>query len=41
VAAAAIDRLEERQRARLAPQEAGGGSAWARAGWRERAGERL
>jgi acetyl-CoA carboxylase biotin carboxylase subunit len=42
VAAAAIERLEERRRTRLAPPEAdGGGSAWARAGWRERAGDRL
>jgi acetyl-CoA carboxylase biotin carboxylase subunit len=42
VAAAAIERLEERRRTRLAPPEAdAGGSAWARAGWRERAGDRL
>jgi acetyl-CoA carboxylase, biotin carboxylase subunit len=42
VAAAAIERLEEQRRTRLAPPVAeGGGSAWARAGWRERAGDRL
>jgi acetyl-CoA carboxylase biotin carboxylase subunit len=42
VAAAAIERLEERRRSRLRPAAAdGGGSAWSRAGWRERAGERL
>jgi acetyl-CoA carboxylase biotin carboxylase subunit len=42
VAAAAIERLEEQRRTRLAPPAAeGGGSAWARAGWRERAGDRL
>jgi acetyl-CoA carboxylase biotin carboxylase subunit len=42
VAAAAIDRLEEQRRMRLLPPAAeGGGSAWARAGWRERAGDRL
>jgi len=42
VAAAAIERLEEQRRTRLAsPAAEGGGSAWARAGWRERAGDRL
>jgi acetyl-CoA carboxylase biotin carboxylase subunit len=41
VAAAVIERLEERRLSRLQPASGAGGSAWSRAGWRERAGDRL
>jgi hypothetical protein len=42
VAAAAIRCLEDRRAARLSGEAGeGGGSAWARAGWRSQVGSRL